>query len=271
MPGSTSQAVTKRDFDGWLEAVLLDAQRAGWCMQPYCTTCGCLEFRRAYWAAAAERAGIADRFESARIPKDLLGEISAAEREVLVRALVAGLRELPRKWSDSEAFRTIIIDLDPPLILHGVLMSLDAELSATPAGEALTQMRSHSKEARERRERRTIFESPQATEDRKRAEREDKAAAHTRRQSEAVRRNTERSELLADLARLAPVERLSRFSTDSAFKLDCVSPELIPVLEGELIGLEKALAVALVKRIGRRSGAWGRLRRMLEQFVLHEK
>ena len=63
------------------------------------------------------------RFNSARHLRDILEGISAAEREVLVRTLVAGLRELPPMWSDSEAFRTIIIDLDPPLFLHGVFMA----------------------------------------------------------------------------------------------------------------------------------------------------
>ena len=59
-------------------------------------------------------------------------------------------------------------------------------------------------------------------------------------------------------------ERLSRFATDPALTLDCVSAELIPAQERDLIDLEMAYAVALVARIGRRKGAWGRLRRMIE-------
>lgn len=235
-------------------------------MRPYCTTCGCLEFRRAYWAAAARQAGMASRFESARLPRDILGGVSAAEREVLVRTLVAGLRELPPTWSDSEAFRTIIIDLDPPLILHGVLMALDTELSATPAGEALGRMRANAA----RRERHWASESQQAVEERRRVKREKRASAHAHRQSETRRRNTERLELLATLARLSPAERLSRFATDPALKLDCVSAELIPTQERDLIDLEKAKAVALLTRVGRRKGAWGRLRRMIEHLFRDE-
>lgn len=196
--------MTNCDLNSWLEALLVGAQDAGWCMRPYCTTCGCLEFRRAYWAAAARQAEIVSPFESTRPLRDILVEISAAKREALVRTLVAGLRELPPLWSDSEAFRTIINDLDPPLILHGVPMALDIELSGTPAGEALARMRAHAEEARTRRERHDAFESPQAVEERKRVKREKRAIAHARRQSETRRRNTERLELLAALASCRP-------------------------------------------------------------------
>jgi hypothetical protein len=213
---------------------------------------------------------MASRFESARLPRDILGGVSVAEREVLVRTLVAGLRELPPMWSGSEAFRTIIVDLDPPLILHGVPMALDTALSGTSAGEALGRMRAHAEEARARHERRLAYESPQAVEERRRVKREKRAREHARRQSETRRRNTERLELLATLARLSPAERLSRFATDPAFKLDCVSAELIPMQERDLINLEKAKAVALLTRIGRRKGAWGRLRRMIEHLFRDE-
>ncbi|MBT9154985.1 MAG: hypothetical protein DDT39_01675 [Firmicutes bacterium] len=226
-----------------------------------------MEFRRAYWAAAARQAEMVSWFDSARLPRDLLVGISAAEREVLVRTLVAGLRELPPMWSDSEAFRTIIIDLDPPLLLHGVPMSLDTELSGTPAGKALARMRAHAEETRARWEWQRAYESPQAVEERKRVNREMRAIAHVRRQSETRRRNTERLQLLAALARVSPGERLSRFATDPALKLDGVSAELIPTQERDLIDLETGKAVALLARIGRRKGAWGCLRRMLERHL----
>jgi hypothetical protein len=262
--------MTNRDSGGWLEAVLVDAQDAGWCMRPYCTTCGCLEFRRAYWAAAARQAGIAIRFKSACLPHDFFMGVSAAEREMIVRTLVAGLRELPRIWSDSEAFETIIVDLDPPLVQHGVPMALDTELSASPAGEKLARMRAHAEEANARRKWQRAYESPQAVEERKRVKREKRAIAHARRQSETRRRNTERLELLAVLDRLSPAERLSRFASDPALNLDCVSDELIPAQERDLIDFDKAMAVALLTRIDRRKGAWGRLRRLLEHLLVDE-
>ncbi len=253
------------DLSNWLEAVLVGARDAGWCMQPYCTTCGCLEFRRAYWTAATHQAGIGTtQLASARRPRDFLEGFSGAEREAIVRSLVAGLRQLTPQWSDSEAFRTIIIDLDPPFIKHGVPMDLGTELSATPAGEGLARMRTQAERIRVERKRREAYESPQAVKGRKRVTREEKARAHALRQSQTQKRNAERLELLAALARLPVTERLSRFAMDPALKLDWVSAELIPTQESDLVGLEKEEAVALVVRIGRRKGAWGRLRRMID-------
>ena len=259
--------MSNREPGGWLADVLVGAQSARWCTRPFCTTCGCLEFRRAFWTTAARQAGIDAKFEAARLPRDILAGISVTDREGLVRALVAGLRELPPRWTDSEAFRTIIIDLDPPLIRHGVPMSLDAVLSGTPAGEALARMRAHVEELSAQRDRQKAYESPQAAEERRRAKRETRAIAHANRQSETRRRNAERLDLLAAIARLSPGERLVRFATDPALILDCVPAELIPAQERDLIDLEKAKAVALLRRIGRRKGPWGRLRCMLERLA----
>lgn len=210
------------------------------------------------------------RFESACHPRDFFEAFSRSEREVIVRTLVTGLRQLPPKWSDSEAVRTIIIDLDPPLIRHGVPLALDSELSATPAGEVLARMRSHAERISAERERREAYESPQAAEERKRARREMRANAHTIRQSQARRRNAERLELLAALARLSAAERLSRFAMDPTLNLDWVSTELIPAQDRVVVDLETEEAVALVARIGRRKGAWGRLRRMIEHRLKTE-
>lgn len=256
--------MTHRNRVGWLEAVLIRAQRERWCTKPYCTTCGALQFRWAYWTAAAREAGIDIKFDSAPRPRDLFAGVSAADREVLVRTLVSGLRALPPRWCGSQAFETLISDLDPPLLRHGVAIALGAELSGTPAGEVWEEMRADAREARARRKQQEAYESPEAVAERRRLKSEAKAIAHARRQSESRRRNAERLELLAALARLSPTERLSRFATDPALNLDSVSHELIPMQEGELVGLEETTATALIARIGRRKGEWGRLRRLLE-------
>ena len=263
--------MTSHDSGGWLKAVLVDARDARWCTRLYCTTCGCGEFRWAFWSAAARQAGVETaRLKSACHPRDLFEGFSAGERKATVQALVAGLRQLTPEWGGTEAFRTIIIDLYPPMITHGVPMDLATELSGTPAGEGLARMEAHDESIRAERARRGAYESPQAAEERKRVKRMEKARAHSLRQSQTRRRNTERLELLAALARLSVVERLSRFATDPALNLDCVFPELIPAQEGELVDLETATAVALIARIGRRKGEWGRLRRIIEHRLKAE-
>lgn len=252
----------------WLAELLDRARIARWCTRTLCTTCGCLEFRRAFWAAAAGQAGIEVGVDDvAHHPYDSLAAVSTGDRVAILGIIVAAMRALPPRWTQSEAFRTIIIDLDRLLMRHGVPMALEPELSGTPAGEALARMRAHSEEVRARRVQQEAYNAPAAAEDRRRAERQIKAVAHAMRQSETRRKNAERIELLAILARLAPVERLVRFATDPALVLDCVSVELIPAHERDLIDLDNQTAVALVEKIGRRRGPWGRLRRMLERFA----
>ncbi len=256
--------MTNSNSGSWLEVVLIRAQDAGWCVQPYCTTCGSFEFRLAYWREAAQQAGMDIQINHAHHPRDFFAAFTTVEREVIVRTLVAGLRQLPPRWCHSDAFQTIIIDLDPPFIRHGVPITLDSELRATPAGEELTRMRAHTSRLSEERARREAFNSPQAVEERKRVDREKRATEHAHRLSEMDRRKNQRLELLMDLTRLSIAERLTRFAIDETLNLDWVSNELITAEESDLNDLEMAKAVALVARIGRRKGAWGRLRRLIE-------
>lgn len=262
--------MTSQDSGGWLKALLAYAIEARWCTRPFCTTCGCVKFRHAVWSEAARQAGV----ETARLkcsghPIALLASLSDGEREATVRALVAGLRQLPPWWCDSQAYRTILIELD---LMQDVPMNLDEELSGTPAGEALARKEAYEEEKwiRAERARREADENRQAVEERKRIKREEKARAYALHQARARERNAARMKLLAALARLSVVERLTRFATDPALNIDWVSAELIPRQEGELVDLDKATAVALIERIGRRKGEWRRLRRMLEHRLKAE-
>ncbi|GIV62825.1 MAG: hypothetical protein KatS3mg045_0164 [Bellilinea sp.] len=126
-------------------------------------------------------------------------------------------------------------------------------------------MREHAAKIEERRKQREEYESRQAIEERRRIKREQKAIAHAQRQLVTRQRNAERLELLEALAHISPAERLIRFATDMTFKLDCISADLIPAQEQDLIALDKETSIALINRIGQRKGAWGRLRRLLER------
>lgn len=255
------------DSVGWLEKVLIEAKRARWCTRPFCTTCGSMQFRHAIWTAAARQAGIEISDDTPRHPREILNQVSHSEREAIVQTLVAGLRELSPIWSNSQALQTIILDLDPPLLMHGIPISLDRELSKTPAGDAVARMRAHAEVVAERQRQREAYESPEAVQERKRLKREKKAAAHAQRQLATRQRNAARLELLETLAHMSPAERLIRFATDTTFKLDCISADLIPAQEQDLIALDKETSIALINRIGQRKGAWGRLRRLLERHL----
>jgi len=249
---------------GWLKEIL---SRGGWCTSPHCTTCGALEFRRAVWLEAARQAGVDVTSRFGRRDRSLafLEMMSAVEREATVRAVVAGLRGLPSELVATEGFRTIMIDLHPPLLLHGVPMSLGEELAGTPAGEALARMEAHAAAVWAARARRAEYESPEAVEERRRRKRAKRARAHAARQARGRRRNAERLALLEALGHLPVSERLSRFASDPAINLDAISPDLVPTKEHEIADLDRETAVALIARIGGRRKEWGRLRRMLER------
>lgn len=249
---------------GWLQVVISDAEEAGWCTKPFCTTCGSGEFREAYWTAAARHAGLELHLERGGLPRRLLAGTTNTERDLIVRTLVAGLRQLPRRLAYSDAVSTILGDLDPPLVRHGVPISLGDILSDTPVGEALHERQAHAREVAMRRLRREEFESPEATRERRERKRAEKAKAHARRQAAKRQRDRIRAETLKQLANLSPKERIARFATDSELNLDTVPEELIPVEEVTRIPLDESIVEKLIARIDRRKGGWGRLRRVLE-------
>lgn len=224
-----------------------------------------MKFRRAYWAAAAREVGLEGCFKPARLPREILAGVSATDHNSLVQALLAGLRDLRSSATESDAFRTIILDLDPLFIKHGVATSLDSALSGTPAGAALGRMRAHADLLRTKRAQLSAYESPPAIEARQRAKRERRAAVQAQRRLDKQRRDLARRELLQKLSGMSPSERLSRFVSDPELIFDTVPAELVAIPDTDLADLNEADAIALISRIGERRGAWGRLRRLLKE------
>ena len=249
--------------NNWLDDIFQQAERSRWCTRPFCTTCGCQEFRPAYWSMAARHAGVAVR-QPVRHARDVLRGLSQTEVEAVVRSLVAGLRGLSQQWCGSDGLRTIMVDLDPPLLMHGVALDLARELAFTPAGAALMRMRAHEEQRRQERARREAYESPEAVEQRMRDEAERRAQQHAARQAEAAERGAERLRLLEQLAAMSPPQRLARFATDGGLNLDLIPQDLVPTRHADVAALDPQVAQALVGRIGGRRRAWGRLRREIE-------
>jgi hypothetical protein len=249
--------------NNWLNDIFQQAEQSRWCTRPFCTTCGCQEFRLAYWCMAARRAGVVVR-QPVRRAGDVVRGFSQTESDAVVRSLVAGLRGLSPQWCDSTGFRTVLVDLDPPLLMHGVALDLARELAFTPAGAALTRMRAHEKERRQERARREAYESPEAVEHRMRDEAERRAQRHADRQAAAAERGAERLRLLEQLAAMSPQQRLARFATDDGLNLDFIPQDLVPTRQADVAALDPQVAQALVARIGGRPRAWGQLRREIE-------
>lgn len=249
--------------EGWLSVVLTQAQESEWCLRHSCTTCGAMEFRRAYWSGARDDVGATVEIESARRPGDLLRHASPEDREAMVKSLVSALSALDVSEAESEGVGTILLDLDPPFLRYGVSVSLAEALGGTPVGMRLAAMRAHAAAVRAEREARAAFESAEAVESRRKEKRRATRAKVEEREREKAAMDAERVALLADLRGLDPADRITRFAHDEDLNLDSVPEDLIPTQGIATAQLDAAAVRRLLDRIGRRRGAWGRLRRWL--------
>ncbi|MGA1267420.1 MAG: hypothetical protein ACO32J_09600 [Phycisphaerales bacterium] len=131
-------------------------------------------------------------------------------------------------------------------------------------------MREHAERQRERSLRHERFNSALAVEERERLRREQAAQRHATRQTHARQRGQERLQLLASLAKLPMPDRLACLARDESIRLGMVTDAVLAVQHADLSGLGRAETAALVGRIGKRGGGWGRLRRLLEQRLVAE-
>jgi len=251
--------------NNWLEVVFRKADAARWCTRPFCTTCGCQEFRRAYLSAAAMQGGLPVRFQAPRHPREVLAECSAPDQQLLVETLIEGLRGVSAKWSSSDAMQAVMVDLRSIRRDRMAAADLETRLGDTPAGSRLMRMRQQAERQAQRKLEHEQFNSAQTVEERERLRREQAAQRHEARQVLSRQRGQERLQLLAALAQMPVPERLSRLARDPSIRLGLVTDAVLAVQPADLAGLDHAEAEALVTRIGRRRGRWRALQRMLER------
>jgi hypothetical protein len=173
--------------------------------------------------------------------------------------IVEGLTTLDASAVESDAFRMVIMDLDPPLIRWGVAESLDDRLRGSPAGAALGRMRTHAQDLANRRVRRMETETPAA----KAARRETRRQQHLKRSEAGLERRDRRHELLSRLRSMSDEERLAWLAgREPGFPLEMFPDDLVPAtVEADRLTIQQAHR--LVRLIDRRRGAWGRLARRL--------
>jgi hypothetical protein len=247
--------------NNWLEIVFHKAYAARWCTRPFCTTCGCQEFRRAYLSAAAMQAGLPVRFQAPRHPREVLAECSAPDRQLLVETLIEGLRGVSAEWSSSDAMQAVMVDLRSIRRDRMAAADLESRQGDTPAGGGLMRIRQQAQRRLEHEQ----FNSARAVEERERLRREQAAQRHEARQALSRQRGQQRLQLLAALAQLPVPERLSRLARDPSIRLGLVTDAVLAVQPADLAGLDHAEAATLVTQIGRRRGRWRALQRMLER------
>lgn len=255
------------DPENWLATIFRRAESDRWCTRPFCTTCGCHRFREEVWNSAAAQAGLAMSYAVPGQFGAALSRCSPAERQALVLAVILGLRGLSREDCSSEAFRTVLVDLERMRFALVPAMDLEFDLAHSPAGDELGRMRRHEERRREERLANERYNSPEAVEERKRLALARSAEQDIRRREARRQRDDDRLNLIAALNAMPVPERLARLAKDEGFPLDAVRDALPIVQEADLVALGRSDAAALAARIGRRRGEWGRLRRMLEGWL----
>lgn len=254
-----------QDDRDWLVEVFLEAQAKGWCVRPHCTTCGAHDFRTAYLRRAARVAGVKVPPTSRIRAREALSLVSPAERTRIFDALVAAARRLNEGLGHSEATRTLLIDLDPPLMKWGVAACLDELLSGTPAGSEYNAMVAHHAMRLREYAAREAYESPDAVEKRRKEAKRQTADRVRARRIDKEARDSARQSYLEQLASMTDEQRLLELAAEeNRFPIDVIPGELVPLSDGTKV-LSTDQRQRLIQLIGRRRGNWGELRKSLER------
>jgi len=186
------------------------------------------------------------------------------ELAAIFEQVVSGLRGVhPVSGQGLDGLRTILNDLDPPMMKWGVAVSLTECLEGTFAGEQYDSMRAHSALMDTRRAEREEYESPEAVKARRKRRRVESAKIQQRRQEEKASRDQERDQILSELEGLSGADRLVRMlSICSRLPLDGIPDHLVP-LDAELSSLHEDIREQLSAKIDKRRGSWRRLRKKL--------
>ncbi len=249
---------------GWLPNALKRARAVGWCMKPYCTTCGAFEFRGEMFRLAYTkiRPGTVLEF---RTPRELFDQISQEERDKTFIELVSELKRIEStKNLPCEGLRVLIIDLDAITRASGNPRLLDQLLGNCPANNFLALMRAHSEQIaldvlnREQQEaknhaRKLLRKTMHSIQKPKPIPRD-----------ERVRKGTgEIHDFLRRYESETSSTRLLILSDEYfMFTLDVVPRESIPN-RSDVAGLSLERRNRLALRIDKRRGKWGSLKNVL--------
>lgn len=170
-----------------LQQLLMTARNRGWCVKPYCTTCGAQDYRRAIHADAE---ALVESLKTTRI-RDLK-------------------HEFPTMHVD-DALRLLMIELTNPVGPQFLkTRALQLELKGTDAGEYLECIRRHERELAEARARRQDYVSPEAVAERRRVKAERRRAVQVERAELKRTRETEDLAAIDGFSRLEAAAAIGR-------------------------------------------------------------
>jgi hypothetical protein len=259
----------------WLIDFIGEAAEKNWCNRLWCTTCGALEFRSQLACRVCVELGMA--IPEPRKPgrpsfiHDFRDGLDIKAVESVARHLASiSYGDLSKVCDPRYAEHSIGMILyeigvmpDQPLIFQSqVALRI---LEGTEVGNYVNKWRAHVDRRDEEKRQRAEYQSPEATARRREERRRAHAAASDARRAGKSARDNLRTEFLQTLVAMSAVERLSCLANGAeGWPLDAIPRALLENLVPEAQSLPSEQRRRLTERIGRRKGAWQRLKKRLE-------
>lgn len=257
--------------EDWLGLLIDETVRKRWCLKSDCTTCGAFKFRSAVARRCIRLSGFRPIERHCFDNEPLLSGVPINNRGHCFAVLVNGLRQLPEigfslsneeSRSQVNATHLLLIELEYGGRPEYSGKSLDDILHGSWAGSELARMRDHY--AREQAWRREQEQYEAAASQRHQEAKRRRAVKHERRKKKKRERDEFRSNTITKLRAMSPIERLRAIAFETfSLPLEALPPDLAQLDPPLLGGLSWEIRKLLIKRIGSRRGAWGKLLKIL--------
>ena len=156
----------------WIHNLVKKAEDDNLCIRIGCTTCGSLEFRSKLMIQSAKEAGIYnEKFNSLK-----LGDLDMERKKICINEICNSLAQSNYKIP-SYTTRFILYEI----YINGYIAIAEKILKDTPAGIILFSVREYSEKLKAEREERALYESKEATDQRRKLKKKEKAKAHQER------------------------------------------------------------------------------------------
>ena len=156
----------------WIYNLVKKSEEANLCIRIGCTTCGSSEFRSQLMIQGFKEANIYNE----KLNSLKLSDLDIEQKKICITEICNSLAQ-PNNEIPAYAIRFILYEI----YLNDCISIAEKILKDTSAGSFLVSMQEHSEKLRAKREERALYESKEATDQRRKLKKEEKAKAHQKR------------------------------------------------------------------------------------------
>tara|TARA_B100000941_G_C28415192_1_gene505713 strand:+ start:211 stop:723 length:513 start_codon:yes stop_codon:yes gene_type:complete len=156
----------------WVYNLVKKSEEDNLCIKTGCTTCGSSEFRSLLMIQSAKEAGIYNE----KLNSLKLADLDKEQKKICITEICNSLAQTNNEMP-SYAIRFILYEI----YLNDCVSIAEKILKDTLAGTILVSMQEHSRKLKAERKERSLYESKEATDQRRKLKKEEKAKAHKER------------------------------------------------------------------------------------------